>query len=176
MTDQTLMARLSEVAAKQEIHDVIMRFSRGIDRCDEALLRSCFHADSFDDHGHFKGNGWDFAAYIVKSISERAHHTTHAVTNVLIELDRRDSDIARAESYILAQLRRTDEKGGEWLDYFSGRYLDRFERRNGIWRIASRIVVHDWSASAELGTASFPLPVDTFTQGRRDRKDLVYRI
>ena len=169
------MALLRQVADKQEIHDVIMRFSRGIDRCDETLLRSCFHTDSYDDHGHFKGNGQDFAHYIVKSIDERAHHTTHSVANVLIELNADNPDSARAESYVLAYLRRTDDDDAEWLDFFSGRYIDRFARRDGVWRIASRVVVHDWSASTVLGDESFPLPIDSFTQGRRDRSDLVYQ-
>jgi SnoaL-like domain len=176
MTDEALMASLRQVADKDEIRDVLMRFCRGVDRLDEELLRSCYHVDSYDDHGPFKGNGQDFAAYIVRSIAGRAHHTTHSVANVLIEIDRDDQDVARSESYVLAYLRHTDDDGKEWLDFFSGRYVDRFERREGIWRIASRIVVHDWSASAELGAASFPLRMDSFTQGRRDRGDLVYRI
>lgn len=33
---------------KDEIRDVVMRFCRGIDRLDEALIRSCFHADSYE--------------------------------------------------------------------------------------------------------------------------------
>lgn len=176
MGDETEMARLRRLTDRQEIHDVLMRFTRGIDRLDEALLRSCFHADSYDDHGHFKGNGQDFAAFIVKSIAERAHHTTHSVANVLIELDGEDENVARSESYVLAYLRRADDDGKEWLDFFAGRYVDRFERRDGVWRIAKRVVVHDWSASAELGSGSFPLPMDSFAQGRRDRDDIVYRI
>jgi hypothetical protein len=176
MTDEALTASLRQVADKDAIRDVLMRFCRGVDRLDEELLRSCYHVDSYDDHGPFKGIGQDFAAHIVKSIAERAHHTTHSVANVLIELDRDDQDVARAESYVLAYLRRTDGAGKEWLDFFAGRYLDRFERRDGAWRIATRIVVHDWSASAELGATSFPLPMDSFTQGCRGRGDLVYRI
>jgi hypothetical protein len=176
MIDERQTARLHQVVAKQEIHDVLMRFCRGVDRLDEALLRSCYHADSYDDHGHFKGKGHDFAAYIVKSIAERAHHTTHSVANVLIELDNEDANAARTESYVLAYLRRRDADDKEWLDFFSGRYVDRFERREGDWRIAVRVVVHDWSASAPLEGATFPLPMDGFTQGQRGPSDLVYRI
>ena len=176
MMDEGQMADVHQVIAKQEIHEVLMRFCRGIDRLDEALLRSCYHADSYDDHGHFKGNGQDFAAYIVKDLPERAHHTTHAVANVLIELDRFDPNLARTEAYVLACLRRRDEGGREWLDYFSGRYVDRFERRDRVWRIAVRVVVHDWSVSTALDAAAFPLPMGAFAQGCRDRSDPVYRI
>jgi hypothetical protein len=165
---------LQRLIDRQAIHDVLMRFSRGVDRLDEALLRSCFHSDSYDDHGHFKGNGREFASFIVKSLAERAHHATHSIANVLIEFED-DPDAARSEAYVLAYLRRADAQGAEWLDFFAGRYVDRFERREGVWRIAKRVVVHDWSASTELGAGAFPLALDKFTQGRRDRSDLVYR-
>ena len=172
MTDD----RLRQLADKDEIRDVIMRYGRGVDRLDEDLLRSCYHADSHDDHGHWKGNGHDFAAFIVESLPARTHHSTHAVTNCLIELDPADADLARAESTSLAHLRRTDDDGVEWLDVFAGRYVDRFERRDGAWRIAHRVVVHDWSTSTRLADDAFPLPMDAFVQGTRDRTDLVYTI
>lgn len=162
------------IVDKSEIHDVVMRYCRAVDRLDEELLRSCYHPDSYDDHGHFKGNGHDFAAFIIRSLPERSHHTTHSVANVLIELDPDDGDVARSEAYSLAYLRRTDDDGCEWLDMFSGRYVDRFERRDGTWRIARRVVVHDWSTSTPLQGGSFPLPMDGFVQGRRDRDDPVY--
>ena len=76
-------ARLLALADKDEIRDVLMRYGRGVDRLDEELLRSCYHPDSHDDHGHWKGNGHDFAAFIVSSLPERTHHSTHAVANIL---------------------------------------------------------------------------------------------
>ncbi len=168
--------RLQRLADKDEIGDVIMRYSRGVDRLDADLLRSCYHADSYDDHGHWKGNGHDFAAFIVESLAARTHHSTHAVTNCLVELDPDDPDRARAESTSLAHLRRRDDGGVEWLDVFAGRYVDRFERRDGAWRIAHRVVVHDWSTSTRLADDAFPLPMDAFVQGARDRTDIVYEV
>lgn len=165
---------IATLVAKDRIRDVLMRYSRGVDRLDAELLRSCYHPDSWDDHGHFKGNGHEFADFIVGSLAERAHHTTHSVANVLIEITDLEAGTARAESYGLAFLRR-EEEGQEWLDLFAGRYVDRFERRDGEWRIAHRVVVHDWSLSGALdATVTFPRPLDTFTQGRRDHEDIVY--
>jgi hypothetical protein len=172
----TTKDQVQQLVHKDEIRDGLMRYGRGVDRLDEELLRSCYHDDSYDDHGHWKGNGHDFAAFIVTSLPERTHHSTHAVANVLIELDAENADVARSESYSLAYLRRTDESGAEWLDVFSGRYVDRFERRNGVWRIAHRVVVHDWSVSTRLDDAGFPLAMDSFVQGSRDRSDLIYTI
>ena len=173
MSSDDVVRRLAD---KDEIRDVLMRYSRAVDRLDVELLTSCYHADSWDDHGHFKGTGHEFSSFIVESLSARTHHTTHSVANVFIELDPIDCDAARAESYAMAYLRRRDEAGDEWLDLFAGRYVDRFARRDAVWRIASRVVVHDWSTSTRLDEASsFPLPMDGFTQGARDRSDLVYQ-
>ena len=47
---------------------------------------------------------------------------------------------------------------------------------DGAWRIAHRVVVHDWSTSTRLADDAFPLPMDAFVQGTRDRTDLVYTI
>lgn len=168
-------AQVQKLRDKDEIRDVIMRFCRGIDRLDADLIRSCFHPDSYDDHGHFKGSGPEFAAFIVQALPKYSHHTTHSVANLLIELDDDDPDCAHSEAYVIAYLRRRDDKGAEWLDLFAGRYVDRFARRHGEWRIARRIVVHDWSTSFALGESSFSLPTTGFVQGRRDREDLVYK-
>jgi hypothetical protein len=37
---------------KQSIYEVLVRYCRGVDRCDEDLIRSTFHDDSYDDHGY----------------------------------------------------------------------------------------------------------------------------
>lgn len=163
------------LAAREEIRDVLARYARGIDRLDVELLKSCYHPDAYDDHGHFKGNGHEFADFIIESLRGRCHATSHVVTNILIDLDPDDRDRASAESYAASYLRRTDDAGDEWLDVFAGRYLDRFECRQGTWRFASRVVVHDWSLSTRLDAANgIPIPMDGFIQGRHDTTDAVY--
>ena len=66
---------LERLASKDAIHDVLMRYCRGIDRLDVELLKSCYHEDSWDDHGHYKGGGHAFAQFIAESLAEigRAH-------------------------------------------------------------------------------------------------------
>ena len=166
--------KLEILIDKEEIREVLMRYGRGVDRLDEELIRSCYHEDSTDDHGHWRGNGQEFAGFIVNSLRERSHHTTHSIANIFIEIDPANPDYARSESYSLAYLRRKDDSGTEWLDFFSGRYIDKFERRNNEWKIAHRVIVHDWSISNPLDKESFPLPMDSFMQGQRNKSDLVY--
>lgn len=161
---------VQELHDRAEIHDVLMRYCRGVDRLDEELVRSAFHQESTDDHGYWKGTGWDFAAFIVANIAGRSSATTHAVANELIELH---GDEAHVESYVFAYL--VAGVGTESvLNLFAGRYMDVFARRDGHWRIASRTVVHDWSRQVAAVPESLGLPMIGFTQGRRDREDLVY--
>jgi hypothetical protein len=60
--------------------------------------------------------------------------TKHVVTNVIIELD---GDTATARSY-LTVMQQTDTLPLQPVA--SGRYLDRFERVDGTWRWADRVI------------------------------------
>ena len=56
----------------------------------------------------------------------------------------------------------------------SSRYVDRFERRDGEWRIARRSLIPDWKQLSEVPRDA-PQPNPEWTVGRRDKQDLVYR-
>ena len=44
MKDRALLDRI-------ELRDLVMRYCRGIDRRDFALVRACYHDNAIDDHG-----------------------------------------------------------------------------------------------------------------------------
>jgi hypothetical protein len=156
---------LDDIAAHIEIRQVLYRYCRGVDRGDQALLRSVYHADATDDHGTWKGRGQDFAAYIVESMDRQSPGSQHHITNVLIELD---GDAAAVESYFLAlHPYRTAEGAPEKTAFVGGRYLDRFERREGAWRIGARQVVLDWTR-AELAGDAWPVEAAFAQPGRRE--------
>lgn len=165
-----LAPALQALVDRAAIHDVLMRYCRGVDRCDEELVRSAYHPDAVDDHGYWKGSGWDFATFIVRDIARRSSSTTHAVTNELIALR---GNVADVESYVFAYLCPPAGRASV-VNIFAGRYVDRFERRDGQWRIARRTVVHDWSRQLPAAPESLGLPLDGFAQGRRDGSDPVF--
>jgi hypothetical protein len=154
---EDLLQRLDD---ERELNALLIRYCRGVDRCDEELIRSCYHPDAVDDHGTFKGAGWDFAAYVTK-----AHRgqplKQHALSNVSLEIR---GDMAWGESY--AEMRTTTAAGE--LVYGFGRYIDRFERRGGEWKIADRRVTLEGVA----GGSGFD--ARDFVQGRQDRSDPSY--
>jgi hypothetical protein len=69
----------------------------------------------------------------------RAQHTTqHIITNHVCDLD---GDVAHTETYWMFAAMNVD---GAPLTLSGGRYIDRFERRDGRWAIALRKVTSDW--------------------------------
>jgi hypothetical protein len=165
----TEQAAVDELVAKQAIHDVVMRYCRGIDRLDEELVRSVYHPDAYDDHGTFKGNGWDFASSVIQTLAAVPQRTMHTICNELVEVD---NDVAYGEAYVVAHHLFDDGAGGRTLFSFHGRYVDRFERRDDEWNIAHRVVVKDWAESrpfTETWADDSP-----FSTGVRSRDDHAY--
>jgi hypothetical protein len=156
---------LQEIAAQLAIRKTLARYARGVDRGDNPLLESAYWPDAHDDHGNFKGGPADFAAYISERFDRTPRVGQHHITNVYAEVD---GDVALVESYFIAFNAQVAEAGGEH-DLVTGRYLDRFEQRNGEWRIAQRQVVIDIARNALAGD-SWPR-LDAFATGARREAD-----
>lgn len=161
--DEIDTAALGELLDKQQLYELEARYCRAVDRADEELLRSCFHPGAIDEHGAPE----PIEAHIVYlrdhtlNPAARPNPVQHAITNALFEVD---GDVAWGEVY--NEVRRIDE-GRQWIEG-QGRYIDRFERRGGEWRIAHRKVVIDFVASDHYVEGDF-------LRGSRDRTDPSYR-
>ena len=164
-------ALFAEVRAHQAIRDVLMRACRGVDRLDAALLLSAYHPGALDHHGGYDGPAEGFVRWVFENHVGRVLSSTHQLANILVELD---GDVAHSESYVFVTQRLTvDEVLHDKLSH--GRYLDRFERRGGEWRIAERWVVLDWQRFDPVGEASALLPSRT-ERGFRSRDDRSYSL
>ena len=165
---------LEQLMSRAEIAEVVMRYCRAIDRCDEAMLRSCFHPDARHRHGTFDGTSADFCVHALAIVAQ-VEFTHHQLGPVSIELA---GDTAFTETYFtsLHRFGAIPPPGGQpHEDRFSGgRYVDRFERRDGVWRIAERHGISEWiryEAASDRGFYDSPAE----HRGRRDRRDPVYR-
>jgi hypothetical protein len=137
--------QLDELLSRARIEEVLMAYARGNDRVDETLLRSCFWPESTHKHGKFDGKSRDFVGFAMKIISG-LKFTAHHISNVSIQVN---GDRAFSECYYLAHHRRDRKEGGGEEDaWFEGRYLDDFERRNGVWKIIRRRGLADYSPPA----------------------------
>lgn len=134
------LADLRDTIAKQKIAEVLTRYCRGIDRCHLESLLSVFWPDATADYGSGAQNAQDWSRITVAALKGMLR-TQHSIGNLLIEVE---GDRAKAETYCHAFHELPGENGpGEMI--VGGRYLDRLERRDGVWRIAQRIYVMDWN-------------------------------
>ena len=162
------MTTIETVIAREEIREVTLRYARGVDRLDWDLVRSCYHPDAFDHHGTYQG-GIDGFIEFFREQCKFFEGTMHLLANCLIELEDGDST-ARSESYCIAHHWTAPRVDGFEL-VTGARYLDRFERREGSWKIAHRRCVIDWTRKSPL--TSWGL-VDRFLRGARGRVDPLY--
>ncbi len=162
-----IAAMVRELKDRQEIYDCIMRYSRGIDRLDRDMLLSAYHEDAIDDHGDtYIGGVEGFADAVCALHGTWQEFTEHHITNHRCELD---GDVAHTESYYIF---RCINKEAPWYNFSSGRYLDRFERRNGRWAIAERICVVE--ARDEIWGPNGNEDNTAYVRASRDRNDPSY--
>ncbi|MEZ4333103.1 MAG: nuclear transport factor 2 family protein [Myxococcota bacterium] len=161
--------RLARLLDRQEIERILHGYCRGIDRRDLALVRACYHDDATDRHGSFFGDADEYVAW-VDGLLARYRFTTHALHQISIEFGA-DPDLAAAETYGVSVHRGDPTKPHQNLAT-AFRYLDRFERRKGVWRIASRVAIGEWSLRLPAD-AWWDVP-ETHLHSRRDGSDPIY--
>ncbi|OAP39703.1 hypothetical protein ATB98_04755 [Sinorhizobium saheli] len=125
----------------EAIRDCLHRYCRGIDRADEAALRSCYWPDATDNHGSYSGSAGGFIQ-LALSVFKTQPRNIHQLANIMIEF--LGPAEAAVESYFTALQRGPDEAGEMRQMLLCGRYCDLFQKREGEWRISERTVVYDW--------------------------------
>jgi reactive intermediate/imine deaminase len=168
---------LEELEARTAIEDCLKRFARAVDRQDWKAARATYHDDAIDDHGFFKGPPDAFLAHVAK-LHEHQDHSMHFNTNVLIEFSTKER--AFVETYVLVLQRyragapNTPAGSHGLRNLASARYLDRFEKRNGDWRVAHRTLVFgDLVAEPMKEAHRFP---PGFTEQKHGMDDPLYTL
>jgi hypothetical protein len=157
---------LRELADKQAIREAVLRYCRGIDRLDLDLVRSTYHPDGIDHHTGFDGTVDEFVAWVGPAL-RHLDGTMHVVGNHLAEVV---GDVAVAETYGTAVHwgQPADDPRRNFTSGF--RYVDHFERRDGVWAVVERFAVREWTHddAAVRRDREAPGPA-----GRRDGHDVV---
>jgi ketosteroid isomerase-like protein len=125
---------VQELLDKQAIREATMRYCRGADRCDPELIASAYHPDARDEHPGHHYTGETVGPGIARSLQEGMRSTNHQIGTQIIEVR---GDTAACESYSTGTHVMTDGRRLHTLV----RYLDRFERRAGEWKIIHRLVI-----------------------------------
>lgn len=176
------------LADRAQIQDVLYQSCRAIDRLDLNAIRRAFHPGAVDKHGMYNGDVEGF----IKWLDDRHKpiiFSAHSISNMLIEFA--GPDIAIVETYVqglqryaadasasLKQLSGSAQgKGGAEIDMtVFCRYVDRFERRGGEWRIQERAVVFDSLRMSEVPADAPKMSNEWILGERRDRVDYVYEV
>lgn len=136
-----LREEVENLKSREEIRQQLTRYGRGQEWLDATLLQEVFWDDAAIDFGFFEGVFKDYLPVLMEI--ERGPETTfHMLGAEQIELD---SDEAHVECYGIA-----GSRGGGKTNVFGGRYITRFERRNGEWRMAACTYVLDWHLDQDV--------------------------
>jgi hypothetical protein len=130
---------IQELLDREAIRDCLYRYCRGADRADEAAMRATYWPDATDHHGAYSGSAEGFVAFALEVLRE-TEPGIHQIHNILIEFR---PGGAQVESYFSAWGQLPDPNGFHWA-HQKGRYVDWFEKRDGVWKIKARTVVFDW--------------------------------
>ncbi len=163
MNEQEMAALAADIRYlkdRADILDCMNRYTRGADRLDRDLLLSAYHPDATDDRGAFTGGPVARVDWLLAYL-RTLDHTTHHITNFTFDID---GDVAHCESYVLTTLMPA---GSKEATIGCARYIDRFERRSGEWKIAHREAVMDFNFT--VPTSELPPKVLSSARDRTDR-------
>jgi len=160
---------LRTLVDKQALRELALTYCRACDRRDFALVRSLYHDDAIDDHGSmFCGSADEYVAWL-PSVLSTFEATSHAILNALYVVD---GDRAEGEIYTLAYHRTLPPEAQDV--FIGGRYLDRYERRGGAWKIARRSLALDWCRVEPVDTGAYRAFAAGAPLGRPDGSDPSY--
>ena len=143
----TQQSDIEEAVAKLAITDVLHRYARGLDRMDREMVLSCWHLGGTDDHAPlYSGTASGFIDWLWP-VHGAMEVTRHVVTNIMIEVD---GDHAGSECYWTVTLRVPHE--GKRYDLMGqGRYIDTWDKIDGVWAIRHRQSLSDWGRIEPVG-------------------------
>jgi len=163
---------IDRAVSKQALHELNTAYCRAADRADDALLRSLWHPDAKVYYGEYSGGFEGFCEYWA-GVRDHFERLTHLIGTDYYDIN---GDRAVGETQV-ARIEVVNRKAGKMDRMIGGRFLDRFERRGGVWKLTGRAFVLDWNvnrpttAQWDKGVfASLPL------RGARAPDDPVYAL
>jgi hypothetical protein len=134
---------MTDLELRSTVEKALHSYCRGIDRLHAPSITAAFHTGAMlIDYGARSLTIEQFVEHAVASLATRFVATQHRISNTTVE--RSPDGSALVETYVHAtHVESTDE--GRRLHTFVGRYIDRFEEREGVWKIAQRTLRNDWT-------------------------------
>jgi hypothetical protein len=143
-----------------------------VDRRDAALLQSIFFDDAVEEHGDmYRGSAAEFVRWAIEEFLPHYENTAHYVLNEWYQVA---GERAEGETHRISYHRQRD--GDHLVETLAAcRTFNRYECRDGVWKISYRGVVRDWvtqrPADESLYRGKFGMPLS-----QPDASDLSYRV
>lgn len=180
--DEALVRRLEDLINREEIRRALADYCRGVDRRDWDLVESAYHKDAYDDHGSYKG-GRDGLMEWLRSRHANIEQSLHVLGQSIIDFVGKNKAVA--ETYCIVY-QRYGQAARDTIRLWIGdeelapgecikavmpcRYVDRFEKRGGVWRIVHRTVVfEEVTGLKEANRLS-----ETWALAQRDTSDAIW--
>lgn len=148
-----MAAALEDRAA---ILDIITAYAHAIDRRRWQMMDHLFHDDAQFQFGTVLGD-WRGFVEQARAIIDPCLATQHQLGQTLFGFE--GEHTCHTETYMTAMhtipagypiAEVFPDKGKIYSAVVAGRYVDRFEKRDGVWRIAQRTGLYDWREYREV--------------------------
>jgi ketosteroid isomerase-like protein len=150
-SDSQLQEMLDESALRKLVHT----YCRAVDRGDFATLRQLYHHDAVDAHGEISTGSVDGFLEMLEASRPHIRSMQHNVTTVNFVIH---DNQAEGEIYTIAT--HTFGAGDRDIDVIvGGRYLDKYEKRDDIWKIVERTIVTDWAHVNDPSSVDLSHPI-----------------
>jgi hypothetical protein len=135
-------AAIDQAVSKQALHELNAAYCRAADRADDALMHSLWHPDAKVSYGEYSGGFEGFCDYWA-GVRDHFQRLTHLIGTDYYQIT---GDRAVGETQV-ARIEVLERKSGLTDRMIGGRFLDRFERRDGVWKLTGRAFVLDWNVN-----------------------------
>lgn len=164
-------ASIEELAARDSLRRLVTAYSRAVDRRDFVLLRSLYHDDAVEAHGEMFSGGPDAYVDFMRKALSAYEASAHYVVNMAFEID---GDEAEGEIHKINYHRTHGPDAHEIVT--GSRSLDRYARRGGEWRFASRSITLDWAGRQAVDPRAYTDFAAGSPPGRSGPDDLSYQM
>lgn len=135
---------------REAIRDILAAYAHAIDRRRWQMMEHLFHPDAVFKFGVIEGD-WRGFVDQARAVIDPCLATQHQLGQVQFGFE--SDAVCHTETYMTAMhtippgyslAAVFPDKGVIYSAIVAGRYVDRFEKRGGEWRIAQRIGLYDW--------------------------------
>lgn len=139
---------------REAIRDILAAYAHAIDRRRWGMMEHLFHPDATFRFGVIEG-GWRGFVEQARAIIDPCLATQHQLGQTIFGFvgAPESGGVCHTETYMTAMhtvppgypvTAVFPDKGRIYSAVVAGRYVDRFEKRGGEWRIAQRTGLYDW--------------------------------